>query len=366
MRIGLEVSTLISGRSGLGVYAELLLDGLRNVSGVEVIPLSPFLSEDKHGSCDLSSKQRLGHVAKWLFTELPGQAKRADVDLVHFTNPVVPPYFPAPFVITLHDVCMFSHPHFFPTHKRYLTRALTYPTVLRARRILTVSHTSKREIVKWLPVRPGKIDVVPTAPNPVFHDIPDETAIQNLRKKYDLPETFVLFIGAIDVRKNLLRLARASQLWRREKELKDVPLIAVGPYFFHPRGKEYVLGRLERMNVRHVGFFPQEELPLLLHAASVLAYPSLCEGYGVPVAEAMAAGTPVVTSKGIATEEVARDAALLVDPRSVQQIADAVTRILTNPNLVDSLRTKGRQRVKVFSWKRVVEETVEFYRRALA
>jgi glycosyltransferase involved in cell wall biosynthesis len=266
-------------------------------------------------------------------------------------------------VVTVHDMALFRHPELFSVKKRQLTRRLIPGAAARARAVITVSDASRSEILDLLPLAPSKVHVVREAPAEVYREPVLDDAIAEVRKRYGLPERYVLSVGTVEPRKNHVRLVGAvTALRRRVRRLGQVGLVVVG----HPvLGFDPFEGASRGDGVLPLGHVPPADMPPLYAGAAALAYPSLYEGCGLPVLEAMAAGTPVLTSNRSATREMAGDAALLVDPTFTGEIERGLERILTDRVLADDLSHRGRTRAATFSWSQAAEETLGVYHAAL-
>jgi glycosyltransferase involved in cell wall biosynthesis len=265
------------------------------------------------------------------------------------------PLVESPHVVTLHDGAVLSHPEWFTSAYAGWRRFFIPHLVRRADAVITVSTFAKEHLTSQLDVDPGK--VVPIH-NGCDHDrfCPvGEDEKQTVRQKLNLPSTYVLALASIEPRKNFRRLLRAWRLLEQHAPL-DIPLIIGGGQPKHLRD-----GHAEEPdeNVRYLGYVPDEFLPALYSAASVFVYPSVFEGFGLPVLEAMACGTPVVTSDAASLPEVAGDAAELVDPYSIEGIAEGIHRLLTDTDRGNALRRKGLQRAQNFTWERTAARTLK-------
>jgi glycosyltransferase involved in cell wall biosynthesis len=231
----------------------------------------------------------------------------------------------------------------------------------RARRILTVSDTSKRDILRFFPLPEEKISVIYNAIDERFSIPPREEEVERVRERYQLAHGFVLYVGNIKPHKNLVRLIEAYDLLRRRGF--DLKLLIIGDEISKlPALRRAVHKHKLHKHVRFLGYLPDETLAVLYRLAEVFVFPSLYEGFGLPPLEAMACGTPVVTSNVSSLPEVTGDAAVLVDPYEVESIADGVQRVLTDPALGAELRKKGIARAREFSWEQSVARTRELYR----
>jgi glycosyltransferase involved in cell wall biosynthesis len=326
MRVGLDVSPLDQTAAGTARY----LAQLEQLAGVELVRLA------RHGAGRAATIYR---DAVWYPLVLPRLARRARLDVLHCPTFRAPLARPAcPLVVTVHDLAVLRHPETFNQWTRRYSR-LCVPRVARSARLLiAVSEHTKRELVALLGTPVEKIRVVPNGVAEVFHpDGPAETG------------DYVLAVGTLEPRKNLTRLAEATR--RLGVELR----VAGAPGW----------GRVELGGdgIRLLGRVTDEELARLYRGARCLAFPSLSEGFGIPIVEAMACGTPVVTSRGGATEEVAGGAAVLVDPLDPAAIAAGIEEAAARRA---QLVPAGLARARDYSWAETARRTVEVYREATA
>lgn len=265
-------------------------------------------------------------------------------------------------VITVHDVAFLDHPEFFSAKFAKFYRGLVGPLSRRVQHIITVSAFSKERIVDRLGVPPDRVSVVPNGIAEMFRP-QSPSACASVAKRLDLPSArYVLAHATSDRRKNLPRIIEA---WTAiaPKVDRDIWLVVAGDM-----GRAHIFGGYEPApvlgpRIRQVGHVPEADLPPLMAGALAFLYPSLYEGFGLPVLEAMAAGTPVVTSEVTALPEVAADAAILVSPHSSDAIAAATLRIIESAELRERLREAGFRRAQAFSWDRAARETLQVLQR---
>jgi glycosyltransferase involved in cell wall biosynthesis len=293
--------------------------------------------------------------------------RREGADLFHAPHYVLPPLVPCRSVVTIHDCIHLRFP-------QYLSSRLAYAYALsslwvathRSSRVLTVSEASKRDILRYFRVPEGKIDVIYNAIDERFGEAPDEEEVARVRERYQLNDPFILYAGNIKPHKNLERLIEAFHMLRRGN-LEHVKLLIIGDEISKYATLRRAVHKYKlHKHVRFFGFVPDRMLAVLYRLARVFVFPSLYEGFGLPPLEAMASGTPVVTSNVSSLPEVVGDAAVLIDPYRPDAIADAVTRVLTDPALHEELRQRGLQRVRDFSWERSVRRVRQIYEEVLA
>lgn len=293
-----------------------------------------------------------------------GRALRVvGADLAHGPVFVGPLAAPCPVVVTVHDLSFLRYPHLFRPANRFYLRLFTRLSVQRARRVIAVSAYTAEETVRLLGVAREKIRVVYHGVDPIFRPLAAEE-VAAFRARRGLPDRFVLFVGTLEPRKNLVRLIEA---FARSGADAETALVLAGARGWYD---DNVFATVERSGlssrVHFPGYVPNDELPLWYNAARAFAYPSLYEGFGLPVLEAQACGTPVLTSSVSALPEAAGDGALMVDPYDVEAIAESLHRLLTDETLRGVLRRRGLEHAARFSWPRTAAETVAVFQEAIA
>jgi glycosyltransferase involved in cell wall biosynthesis len=292
----------------------------------------------------------------------PWAVRQAGVDLLHSPAFIAPLFTHCPSVITIHDLSFLLYPQNFRAGNRRYLRTLTRLSIGRARRVIAVSKSTRADLVRFYGLAPGKVDVVYNGADEAFRPLP-AGEVAAFRQRQGLPPRFLLFVGTLEPRKNVVRLVEA---YARLPEGRP-PLMLVG-------GKGWLydemLSRVEELHlsdqVHFVGYVPAKELPLWYNAAELFVYPSLYEGFGLPALEAMACGTPVITSTASSLPEVVGAAGLRVDPTDVLALADALARVLGDEAKQEKMRIEGLDQARQFSWQKAARCTVETYRCALA
>ncbi len=274
---------------------------------------------------------------------------------------VVPLAAPCPTVVTIHDLAFLRLPERFrPAKRRDLTQ-LTSLSVRRARHVITVSDFTRREVIELLHVPPERVTAIPNGRDETLVP-PGPAAVAAFRQHHALPPEFLLFVGTLEPRKNLLTLLRA---YAQLRDRLALPLIIAGGKGWLYEPIFALVKELELEDrVRFTGYVDQADLPLWYGAATASLYPSLYEGFGFPPLESMQCGTPVITSNTTSLPEVVGDAALLVDPHDIAALAAALLRISTDPALRADLRTRGLQRAQHFDWQHTAAATLAVLRTA--
>jgi glycosyltransferase involved in cell wall biosynthesis len=326
MNVAIDVSPLIQTRAGTARYLRSLLRELGRRDDVDVSTLS-FGRADK-----------LSTLARDAYWYPFGLARRRDTDVLHcptYRGPLRPTL---PLVVTVHDLAVFRHPDAFNRWTRTYSPRVVPRVLAAARRIIAVSEFTRRELTELLHVPDEKIRVVPNGVDDEF-----------TREGPAADGEYVLAVGTLEPRKNLARLAEAT---RRNR----VELRVVG-------GRGWGGVEVGGNGVRWLGEVSDADLARLYRGALCVAYPSVYEGFGIPVLEAMACGAPVVTSRGTAMEEIADGAAVLVDPNDPAELAAGLERASSER---DALVARGLERARAFRWDTIADATVGVYREAAA
>lgn len=293
---------------------------------------------------------------------VPLALARERVQLLHEPHYVLPALTRCPSVVTIHDCIHLMFPQYLPNRLAApYARASMWVATRKADRILTVSEASKRDILRFFDIPPERITVVHNAIDDRFLSRPDEEHIERVRQRYQLDHPFALYVGNIKPHKNIDRLIDAFGR-ARAQGLDDLRLIIIGDELSkYPALRQAVHRHRLDKHVRFFGFQPIERLSVFYRLAKVFVFPSLYEGFGLPPLEAMACGTPVVTSSVSSMPEVCGDAALLVDPTDPSAIASGLLRATTDESVRADLVCKGHARARQFSWAESVRRIHGIY-----
>jgi glycosyltransferase involved in cell wall biosynthesis len=306
-----------------------------------------------------------GHELPRLFWEqalVPFDVRRLGIDVYHSPNHVLPLAMHCKSVVTVHDLA-FLDSRLFNTRRFLYLNMLTRPSIRKADRIICISQYTKHELEQKFPWVRGKTRLVYQGLDGRFGEPPTAEAVTEFKVRRGL-DRYVLFVGALEPRKNLTRLIKAFGKAVQEAKLSH-DLILCGPKGWRNRSIiEAWQASPVRERIHFASYVPDEEIPLWYAGAAALAYPSLSEGFGLPALEAMACGTPVVTSNCSALPEVVGDAAITVSPTSVRAISDALVRVLTDDALARMLSKAGLEQSRRFNWETAAAETVAIYREA--
>ncbi len=376
MRLGLDIRTLGVEPSGVGNYVLNLLSALCRV-------------RPQHDYLLLAQAQnltRLGGLAEparilpapvsheshpwgdlWEHLRLPGLLRQRGVDVFHGPMTLIPLAPTAcAVVVTIHDLVPLLFPETVPAKYALYVKWLMGRAVKRAERVIAVSGQTKDDLVSVLGVDPDRVAVVHEAPSPEFRPISDQARLRQACERHGIRRPFLLHLGNLEPRKNQARLARAF-LSLPPQVRGQAQLVLSGRDGWLTQG---IRAELERLplgeDVVFTGFVPQDDLPLLMNAALAVVFPSLYEGFGLPALEALACGTPLLTSKRGSLPEIVGQAALLVDPLDERDLAQGLARLLGEPELRAALAQAGPAQAARFSWDDTARQTWRVYEQALA
>ena len=362
MRFSVDAHAIGRHLTGNEVYVRSLLTGFATLD--QTSEFSAYVSSDDAARW-IPSRFLAPRVPRNPFLRLGVSLSRHlrsfRPDLVHvqYTAPL---FCPAPVVVSVHDVSYLEHPEFFPAARLWQLRVTVAQTVKRAERILTPSEFSRRRIAEAYPVDPDKIVVIPNGVSDTFRPLPRETGTARVRERFGIPAPYVLTVGDLQPRKNQCGLIDAFEELALAHPQLPHHLVLVGKASFH--GAE-VRARAERSAVAHrihfTGFVGDDDLLSLYAGCDLFAFPSLYEGFGIPILEAMACGRAVACSNTSAMPEVADAAAILFDPCSKSEMVRAMRDILRNDELRGRLERLGVQRAGQFRWETTARRTLDVY-----
>ena len=368
MRIGIDGRYIQDHFPGIGRYTYSLISGLAPLAADDTLAIlyNPALPNSRY---DLAALARYPNVelvrvdvptfslAEQL--RLPFLISRFSFDIFHSPYYVKPYRLPVPSILTLYDTIPTRYPAYYPRHTRLLIRLLKRLALRSAAHCIAISETTKADFVRHYSVAPERITAIPLAADARFRPA-ESAAIAAVRQRYHLPPDYVLYLGINKPHKNLVRLIDGfSRITHHGSHITLIIAGAWDPRYPEPRRRVETLG-LESA-VRFLGPVPEEELPALYSGAMAFVFPSLYEGFGLPVLEAMSCGVPVACSNTSSLPEIVGQAALTFDPTDVEAMAEALSRLLSDAELRAELRRRGLERAQRFSWAETARRTLDVY-----
>jgi glycosyltransferase involved in cell wall biosynthesis len=290
-------------------------------------------------------------------------ARRHRLDLVHAPVNVTPFITGCPRIVTIHDIAFHHFPEQYPGAKQRYLRLMTRLSVRRAARVIAVSEATRQDVIATYGCDPARVVTVPNGVSDDCHPLPEDE-VRAFRQREGLHDDFILFLGTLQPRKNVETLLRAYARVRGETGWQLVIAGAAGWSYDSIFSTARELG-LEDV-VRFAGFVEPEQLPLWYNAAGIFVYPSTYEGFGLPLLEAMACGTPVIAANTSSLPEVVGDAGLLAAPRDTEGFARAILSLIRAPELRAELRERGLRRAAGYSWRATAAGTLAVYRAVVA
>lgn len=368
LRVGIDIHSIGSHKGGNETYYRELVKGLIKIRSEHRFFLyytSPAIPQYITASDHLALELLVpAHRMFRIPFAIPRRTRLDQLDLFH-AQFIVPPFLKCKTVTTIPDIAYEHYPEFFPAHQRAWLRVLVRESARRADHIITVSEYSKRDLVRTYGVREERITVTYEGAGDEFVPLDKEKAKEELASRYRIEGNFILYLGRLQARKNLMRLVDAYALIRKAGFPHKLVLAGQHDTLFQP-----VVARIRELKLQNdillPGYVAAADVPTFYNAAEVFVYPSVYEGFGLPLMEAMACGTPVVTSRGSSLDEVAGDAAVLVDPLDESSIAEALKKVLAEPELRKHLGQAGLRRSRQFSFENAARQTVGVYERVMS
>ncbi len=373
MRIGIDTTALPSQPVGAGNYIIELTHALLELH--PEVEWVLFVQESKRALLGIAETPKV-HIVSiadrarpirllWEQVTLPRLARRWKLDLLHCLHYTMPLFPTCPTIVTLHDMTFFLYPQLHTVAKRFFFRFFIRWSAQHAGALIAVSESTRQDALRLLPLAANRITATPLGVKSEFIHLQEDVRLDLVRQKYHLPEKFILNVGLLEPRKNLPALLRAFQ--QIAPHFPDHRLAMVGRLGWM---YEEIFKLVEELHLTEKVVFPgyvdAEDLPAVYTLAEVFVYPTLYEGFGLPALEAMACGTPVITSRSSALPEIVGDAGILVTPGDEVELAGALRNVLTDQTLRARLSEAGIQRAALFTWQRTASLTWQVYEQLLS
>ncbi|MGA3085215.1 MAG: glycosyltransferase family 1 protein [Thermodesulfobacteriota bacterium] len=372
MKIAIDVRTVLPNRSGVGNYVLHLVQNLRQV---DPEPIYYFLAQKKNlfllGNLAREQNPLLtifsheNHPLSdfWEHFILPIRLKKMGINVFHGPASLIPfrkDHYGL--IVTIHDLVAFLFPETIPLKYGAYMRYLLRQAVKKADKIIAVSHHTKKDLIRILKVSSEKIVVIHEAPSPIFFPYDKKEAQARLKQQYGITKKFIYHLGNIEPRKNLIVLLEAFT--RVCQDLgNEYQLVVSGQKGWLTRSLSHFLKNYPAQDqVLFTGYVPMEHIPMFMNSAELFVFPSLYEGFGLPVLEAMSCGTPIISSNRSSIPEIVGSAGILVDPTDTQELADRIIGLLRNPEEKMRLSQLGKEQSARFSWYEAARKTLDVYR----
>ena len=371
-RIGIDATALPPQPAGAGIYT---INLIRSLAALDTdIEFYIFAQQSGRRLIETENIGLLNWVILpdkspprrliWEQTGLPGLVRKTELDLLHSLHYTRPVSLECSSVVTFHDMTFFLYPKYHTFFKRMYFPAAMRKSARSADALISVSENTKKDIVQYLDVPDSKIHVVYHGVDNRFAPISDRGQLGAISQKYILPAEFILYVGVVEPRKNLISLLNVFH--NLLKSFKNLRLVIAGqPGWGYNEVREIIAKLNLQDHVQLTGFIPPEDLPAIYNLARLFVYPSLYEGFGLPVLEAMACGTPTITTSTSSLPEIIGDAGKLVPPNDDRALLEAMQNLLEDEREQSKLSKKGLKRAARFTWDRAARETCTVYRHVL-
>jgi glycosyltransferase involved in cell wall biosynthesis len=371
MRIGFDAKRAFFNKSGLGSYSRNLIMGLTDFfPDNEYYLYTPGLNEELfepvHPSIKIVTPKRMFHrifSSYWRTFHISKELPKDGIKIFHGLSHELPYNFPkkqVKSIVTIHDLIFLRLPHMYKLIDRTIYEKKFKYACEVSDRVIAVSRQTAEDIVEFFHISPEKIDVVYQGCNPVFNNEVPLIEKEILRMKYLLPKSFILYVGTIEERKNLLTLIKALHYGKI-----DIPLVVIGkPTAYLNKIIEFI-ERHSLINIIFCDVVQNQDLPGIYQLADLFVYPSIFEGFGIPVLEAMYSRVPVITSKASSMTEVGGDYTIYVDPTNAEEMAAAIKKVLFDEDLQQKMVAEGYRHARSFDADKVTSNIMQVYKKVL-
>jgi len=372
MRIGFDAKRAFFNKSGLGSYSRNLIDGLsKKFPEHEYILYTPGTNTDlfdpKGDGLVVNQPHRPLHRlfrAYWKSFYLSKQLPRDRIDIFHGLSHEIPYHFPTDkvkSVVTIHDLIFLRLPHLYSPIDRAIYENKFRYACNTADRVIAVSHQTANDVTEFFGIDPARIDVVYQGCNPVFNTEVPLVEKEILRMKYLLPKSFILYVGTIEERKNLLTLIKALHYGKI-----DMPLVVIGKSTPYLNKIVEFIERHSLINIIFCDIVQNQDLPGIYQMADLFVYPSIFEGFGIPILEALYSRIPVIASKGSSLAEAGGKCTIYVDPNNVEEMSAAIKKVLFDRDLQERMKQEGYRHARGFDDDKVTTNVMQVYNKIIA
>lgn len=376
MRIGFDGKRAVQNKTGLGNYSRFIIDILSRLHKEnQYIIYAPKPKENKALGSILSRENiQITYPASyfgkkfrslWRIWGINKQIKEEQLSLFHGLSNELPLSIKKSetrSIVTIHDLIFIRYPQFYKWIDRHLYTYKFKKACQNSDRIIAISEMTKRDIIAFFGIDADKIDVVYQSCHPIFEQPASSTQKKEIRQKYQLPDKYILNVGSIESRKNLLLVVKALHYIP-----EDISLVAIGKRTTYTNEVEEYINKHQlnhRVHILHN--IPFQELPVFYQLAKLFVYPSFFEGFGIPIIEAIHSNIPVIAATGSCLEEAGGPDSIYINPNNEKELAININKILTSPDLVNKMTTKGKEYIKRFSDETIAQDIMQVYQKALS
>jgi glycosyltransferase involved in cell wall biosynthesis len=379
VRAGLNAQLLYLSDSyraaGINRYIHQLLVHLRPLAkaGEEIVAftgrwkLPPELTATYHFKVKQSRFPTWRPPVRILWEQFlqPPVILRERLDLLHSLSYVQPLLCPTKSVVTMLDLSFLRMPETFNRWNRVYLATMARLSAQRCQKIITISESTRQDVVRFFGVSPDKVQAIHLGVDEIYKPVEDKSILQRFKAERNLPDSYLLYLGTLEPRKNVERLIEAYAILKKKQAIPHKLVLGGAKGWLYDR----IFARVNQLglhdDILFTSYIPYNELPLWYNCADIFIYPSLYEGFGLPPLEALACGTPVITSSTSSLPEVVGTAAITIDPLDVNALASAISTVLENPDIQRQLSTQGLQQAARFSWGKMAARTLEVYRQVI-
>lgn len=367
MKIAFDAKRAYRNFSGLGNYSRTLINSISKYFPENQYFL--YTPDEGTGLVDFPPKStrvilpdsylHRSFSSYWRTYKITDSVKKEKIDLYHGLSHELPHNIEksgAKSIVTIHDLIFYRYPDLYKALDRKIYKKKYAHSVKVADKIIAISEQTKRDIIEFLNVEESKIEVIYQSSNPLYNKQLSDTQLQNIKDKYDLPSDFILSVGTIEKRKNLLELVRAIH-----HSKSGIPLVVVGKEKDYAKDVFSYIADNQVSNTYFLKNVPTEDLPGIYQLASLFAYPSSFEGFGLPVLEALQSGTPVIAARGSCLEETGGPDSIYINPYNPEEFSNAINLVLTNSGLRDTMKIRGNEFSKKFLEKTTISSLYKVY-----
>ena len=369
MRIGFDAKRAFFNKSGLGNYSRDTISILTgNYSEHSYFLYTPpgtstvnFITGSSVSVCKPINFIGRKLPFLWRSFMLPNQLKSDRIDLFHGLSNEIPFSIKnsgIKSVVTIHDLIFLRFPEWYPFIDRKIYEVKFRRSCRDADRIITISKQTKNDIIEYFGTDPDKIDVVYQGCNAVFQKNAGTEQISRIRKKYSIPDEYLLYVGTVEKRKNLLTIVKALELSNL-----NIPLVVVGRHTSYTGQVKNYIRNKNIKNIRFIKHVDTNELPVFYQNAKIFIYPSIFEGFGIPIQEALFSKTPVITSKTGCFPEAGGQGSVYIDPANAEELADAILKLLKDTPFREKVVSDGYAYAQNFTNEKIAKNLIEVYKK---